>query len=169
MGCEFWLLGCGVWVWSLRLDLGSWGFGYGDWVWNLCFVPWGLGCVLFGARCGVRGVPNTSRTWKSTRHVAPARRTPAQDSQLFRSTHKSKTVSCVYEREQTGQLSGWTPAFRCKLNSGNPCHPAVLARTARGQGAEVQNPLFSPLKRGRDPESQTICLPPGYPGKDYIR
>ena len=25
------------------------------------------------------------------------------------------------------------------------------------QGAEVQNPLFSPLKRGCDPGSQTMC------------
>ena len=54
----------------------------------------------------------------------------------------------------------------------------VHARIARGQtnrstsgitsplqGAEVQNPLFSPLKRGRDPESQTMCWPPGYPGE----
>ena len=54
----------------------------------------------------------------------------------------------------------------------------LLARIARGQtnrlisgitsplqGADVQNPLFSPLKQGRDPGSQTICLPPGYPGK----
>ena len=53
-----------------------------------------------------------------------------------------------------------------------------LARIARGQtnrlpagvtsplqGAGVQHPLFSPLKRGRDLGSQTICLPPRYLGK----
>ena len=33
---------------------------------------------------------------------------------------------------------------------------------------EVQNHLFSPLKRGRDPGSQTMCLPPGYPGKAVL-
>jgi len=31
--------------------------------------------------------------------------------------------------------------------------------------AKVQNPLCSPLKRDRDPGSQTSCFPPGYPGK----
>ena len=54
----------------------------------------------------------------------------------------------------------------------------VLARIARGQthrltsgvtfphqGAEQRILHFSPLERGRDPGSQTICLPPGYPGK----
>ena len=34
------------------------------------------------------------------------------------------------------------------------------------QGAELQNLLFSPLKLERDSGSQTICLPPRYPGKD---
>ena len=59
-----------------------------------------------------------------------------------------------------------------------PVNLTHLPRIARGQtnrllsgvtsplqGAEVQNPLFSPLKRGCDPGSQTMCLPPGYPGK----
>ena len=54
----------------------------------------------------------------------------------------------------------------------------VLGRIARGQRnrltsrvtsplqeAEVQNPLFSPLKRGRDPGSPTIFFPLGYPGR----
>ena len=66
------------------------------------------------------------------------------------------------------------------------CHGGValsqaIARIARGQthrltsgsttplqGAAVQNLLFSPLKRGRDPGSQPICLPPRYPGKDRL-
>ena len=54
----------------------------------------------------------------------------------------------------------------------------ILARIARGQtnrltfgvtsplqGAEVRILRFSPLKRGRVPGSQTMCLPPDYPGK----
>ena len=58
---------------------------------------------------------------------------------------------------------------------------SLLARMARGQthrltsgvtsplqGAEVRHPLFSPLKRGRDPGNQKICLPPGYPGKEHL-
>ena len=53
-----------------------------------------------------------------------------------------------------------------------------LARIARGQtnrwtygvtsplqGAEQRILHFSSLKRGRDPGSQTMCLPPGYPSK----
>ena len=53
-----------------------------------------------------------------------------------------------------------------------------LARIARGQtyhltsgvtsplqGAEQRILHVIPLKRGRDPGSQTICLPPGYSGK----
>ena len=56
--------------------------------------------------------------------------------------------------------------------------PVGLSRIARGQanrltsgvtsplqGAEETNPLFSPLKRGRDPGKQTMCLPPGCPGE----
>jgi hypothetical protein len=56
---------------------------------------------------------------------------------------------------------------------GNSC-TSYLARIARGQrnrltsgvasplqGAEQLNLHFSPLKRGRDPGCQTMCLPPG--------
>ena len=56
----------------------------------------------------------------------------------------------------------------------------IRARIARGQTnrstSGVTSPLqraehqilhFSPLKRGRDPEKQTMCLPPGYPGKGH--
>ena len=58
----------------------------------------------------------------------------------------------------------------------------ILARIARGQtnrltsgvtsplqGAGQQILHVSPLKRGRDPGSQTMCLTPGYPGKVCTR
>jgi len=44
-------------------------------------------------------------------------------------------------------------------------YPLTLGVTSPLQGAEQRIWHLSPLKRGRDPGSQTICLPPGYPDK----
>ena len=58
--------------------------------------------------------------------------------------------------------------FRCI-----PCPDSQGGRFASGvtsplQRAEQRILHFSPLKRGRDPGVQTLCLPPGYPAKDAV-
>ena len=44
-------------------------------------------------------------------------------------------------------------------------HRLTSGVTSPLQGAEQRILHFSPLNRGRDPGSQTICLPPCYPGQ----
>ena len=58
----------------------------------------------------------------------------------------------------------FTPTFLARIVKGQT-YRSTSGFTSPLQGAEVPNQLFSPLKWGRDPRSQTICLPPGYPGK----
>ena len=91
--------------------------------------------------------------------------------------HKNTTQSATQPRTQS--LSTRPQQERDPPKNPNPwCGAPVLARLARGrtdrltsgvtsplQGAEVQNPMFSPLKRVRDPGGQNDAFVPWLSGQ----
>ena len=111
-------------------------WGVGCGVWGVGCGVWGVGCGVWGVGCGVSGLGFEG----SPQGVSLA--SPCQAPGPFM---QSRSGLARNVRGQTDRLTSRV--------------------TSPLQGAEVQNPLFSPLKRGRDPGSQTMCLPPGYPGK----
>ena len=63
-------------------------------------------------------------------------------------------------------LPGWEHRLRVLARiAGGQTHRLTSGATSPLEGAEQQILHSSPLKRGRDPGSETICLPPCYPGK----
>ena len=69
-------------------------------------------------------------------------------------------------------LLSWYPSFPTNADLGwiarGQTNRLTSGVTSPLSGAKVQNPLFCPLKRGCDPDSHTICLPPWLFGQGSV-
>ena len=171
MGFGVWGFGVGGW----GLEVGVWGLGFG--VWDLLFGVWGLGFRVQGsttsspppvdspaaAPWGVVGF--RAHALVQTLPELVAHHTRGWVSQLEPSTLNPKSYNLKMR-----------PRTHSNGVASSPCPDSEGANnfltsevTSPLQGAEKHILHFSPLKRGRDPGSPTMCLPLGYPGKERER